>query len=463
MRPYFPATIACLAMIVPPALRAADDAPIPIGVAEIDVTPEGPIRLNGYGNRLKESEGVEQRLRAKALAIGGDDGEGPSVLLAVDNCGVSAAIADEVAGRLQREVGLPRDRLAICSSHTHAGPCLTGVLPVIFGAEIPADQHARIDAYTRTLVDRLENVARAALADRAPGRLAWGRGSVGFAANRRGLKDDRWTGFVPDSGGPVDHDFPLLRATGLDGKVRAVLVGYACHCTTLGGDFNRVAGDWAGYAQEAIERDHPGALALVVIGCGADANPKPRGTLEQARDHGEAIAAEARRLLETTLTPLPGKVEARLSRIELPFATLPTRADWENRAGEPKAVGLHARIQLERLDRGETLPTTLPYIIQTWTFGDRLAMVFLAGEVVVDYSLRLKRELDPARLWVNAYANDVPCYIASDRVLREGGYEVDTSMLYYGRPTRLALGSEDRIVRTVHDLLPESFRSGPGP
>ena len=35
----------------------------------------------------------------------------------------------------------------------------------------------------------------------------------------------------------------------------------------------------------------------------------------------------------------------------------------------------------------------LPYTIQTLTFGDQLTMVFLAGEVVVDYALRLKKEL----------------------------------------------------------------------
>ena len=61
-------------------------------------------------------------------------------------------------------------------------------------------------------------------------------------------------------------------------------------------------------------------------------------------------------------------------------------------------------------------------------------MVFLAGEVVADYGLRLKRELDPARLWVNAYSNDVAFYVASKRLIPEGGYEVDRSMVFYGQP-----------------------------
>jgi len=114
---------------------------------------------------------------------------------------------------------------------------------------------------------------------------------------------------------------------------------------------------------------------------------------------------------------------------------------------------------LRRLDRGEKLPTELPYLVQTWNFGNELAMAFLPGEVVVDYSLRLKREYDPKRLWVNAYANDVPCYIPSKRVWREGGYEGGAAMIYYDRPTRLAEGTEDLIVAAVHKLMPWEFEA----
>jgi hypothetical protein len=138
---------------------------------------------------------------------------------------------------------------------------------------------------------------------------------------------------------------------------------------------------------------------------------------------------------------------------------LPTRTQWEERASKPGIIGYHAKKNLARLDRGERIPTTLPYSVQTWTFGDELAMVFLPGEVVIDYQLRLKREFDASRLWVNAYANDVPCYIPSRRILAEGGYEAEDSLWYYDRPARLATSSEDRIIRAVDDLLPRKFRA----
>jgi hypothetical protein len=65
----------------------------------------------------------------------------------------------------------------------------------------------------------------------------------------------------------------------------------------------------------------------------------------------------------------------------------------------------------------------------------------------------LKREFAGARpVWVAGYANDVMAYIPSERVLKEGGYEADSSMIYYGQPGIWAPGLEDKIVGKVHEL-----------
>jgi hypothetical protein len=326
---------------------------------------------------------------------------------------------------------------------------LKGFAPNIFGAQLPPEQQERVERYTRELTEALEKVALKALDERRPARLSRGLGQANFAANRR------------TKGGPVDHDLPAVFVTALDGTLRAVFASYACHCTTLGGDFNQICGDWAGYAQEAIERAHPGATALIALGCAGDANPDPRHTLDLARQYGQEIAAAVDTILARSLTPVSGKLTCRTKQLELPFDTIPTRAEWQARAEETNYAGSHARLNLARLDRGEKLPTKLPYQVQTWAFGAGLLMVFLPGEVVVDYSLRLKREFDAARLWINAYANDVPCYIPSRRIWREGGYEGGGAMIFYDRPTRLAEGTEDLIVSALHELATRSFLAEP--
>ena len=432
-------------------LSAADPTTWMVGAAKVDITPDYPVRLNGYGGRRTEVEGVEQRLFAKAIAFG-SDADQPAVLLTVDNCGVPGSMRDELVKRLGAKTRVVGERVAICSSHTHSAPMLVGIGitefgAALFGTDVPADHWERIQRYTRDLTDLLEKVALAALADRQPATLAWGVGHVGFAHNRR------ITAFRPE-----DHSLPVLRVTGADGKVRALLTSYACHCTTTG--FNKFHADWAGCAQEYLEKEFPGAIALTAIGCGADQNPSPRGKYENAIEHGQALGAEARRLAGgKTLKPLTSPLECRTRQILLPFGPLPTRAEWEAKTGDKsRTVAYHAKMQLAKLDRGIALPVALPYLVQVWNFGPELAMVFLSGEVVVDYALRLKRELDAERLWVNSYANDVPAYIPSERVLQEGGYEGGSAMLVDDWPGPFAPGVEDRIVSTVHELMPAAFK-----
>jgi putative membrane-bound dehydrogenase-like protein len=423
----------------------AADQLVRVGAAKVDITPSYPIRLQGYAARKTEATNAAQRIFAKALAIGDKE---PALFLTVDNCGVQGTMVDDLAKRLQKD-GVKPERITLCSSHTHSAPAVNGFAPNLYVQDLPPEDQGHIDRYTKELADKLEQVARAALKDRRPGKLAWSQGEVRFAKNRR------------TEGGPVDHALPVLRVTDADGRIRAIIANYACHCTTLGGGFNQFHGDWAGYAQEFIERDHTGAVALISIGCGADSNPSPRGTLEHARQYGEELAREVKNLLGRTFIPLPGTIECRARQIQLPFQKHFTRAEWEERAKQPGIVGYHAKKNLQRLDRGETLPSTLPYRVHTWNFGDDLAMVFLAGEVVVDYSLRLKKEFDATRLWVTAYANDVPCYIPSPRILQEGGYEAEGSLWYYDRPARLAPESEELIIKTVHELLPKKLVHDP--
>jgi putative membrane-bound dehydrogenase-like protein len=444
-RPALVVFIVCLCPATP--VFAADEPGVRAGVAAVDITPDYPVRLSGFGFRREESTGVTQRIWAKALAIASQgEGQQPAVVLTVDNLGVPLSMTREVAERLKNQGKLEPARLAITSTHTHTAPMLTGVAPTLFGMPIPPEHQARIERYTRELTDKLEQVALAALADLKPAKLEFGVGAVDFAINRR------------TPGGPVDHDLPVLAVRGPDGALRAVYVSYACHCVTLAD--NQISGDWAGYVQEAFAKSHPDAMVLTSVGCGADSNPSSGVTGDKhavAADQGAQIAREIERLVKQPLTPLDQPIASQTGEIELMFDTHPTRDEWHERAKREDAVGHHARVQLAKLDRGEQLQTVLAYPIQTWAFGDQLAMVFLPGEVVVDYSLRLKGEFDRSRLWVNGYSNDVPCYIPSERILKEGGYEGGDAMIYYDRPTKLAACIEQKIIDEIHRQVPAKF------
>ena len=147
-----------------------------------------------------------------------------------------------------------------------------------------------------------------------------------------------------------------------------------------------------------------------------------------------------------------------LRRVALPFDKIPSKEALEADATQPGHIGKNAKIQLAKIAKLGALPPALDYPVQTWRFGDDLVIVFLAGEVVVDYAIRLKEEYDPNRIWIVAYSNDAPCYIPSERILREGGYEAEGAMLYYAWPSRLKPGVEDLIVRTVESMIPDGFK-----
>jgi neutral ceramidase len=436
----------------------ASEGTVTVGVAKLDITPDLPIRLSGYQNRPTEAARAETRLFARALAIGSDD-EKPVVLITAELIGIGAETSDQVAAALQAKHGIDRSRIALSATHVHSGPALTDAIPFMFSKDLPPDESDRIARYTATLREKLIQVAEAALADRKAGRLAWSEGRVDFAAQRRVVVDGMWKTFGVVPQGPVDHALPVLRATNERGDVRAVFINYACHCTTLTGGDNFVHHDWAGDAARRIEAANAGAVALVALGCGADANPNPRGA-EAVAGHGAKVAAEVKRLLTAPLRPLGPITATSFRTIELPFDRVVPREELAKRAADRSkiAAAYAASKFLERLDAGRPLPKSVPYPIQTWAFGSELAMVFLGGEVVSEYSLRLKRELDGSRLWVNAYSNSLPCYIPSKRMVPEGGYEVDSSMDYYAWPTRLASGTEDQIIQTVQQMVPAGFR-----
>ncbi len=446
---------ACVGNIV---VADSQPDPIPVGAAKVDITPDYPVRLSGYGSRKNWSEGVEQKLWARALVIGDKD---PVAVVTVDSIAVPRNIAEAAAQQLDEKFGMGRARVVLAGTHSHSAPHPSRTyLPTIFSIPLTEEEWQVVDRYGEQMLRGIVSAVSAAMEARKPCRLSWSQGMVGFAKNRRKMADGKWQGFGDQSGGAVDHTLPLLAAHDAEDKVVAMLVNYACHCTTISTvskSFNHICGDWAGYASVGMEQDQPGAVGLVMIGCGADANPANRGKLSVAKEHGAALADEVKRLLAGEMAALHGLPETKFQFVDLPLEKPPSRAEIERTAADEKQrsqVRNLAKRFLTQLDAGEPLATSVSLPVQTWRFGDALDMVFLGGEVVVDYALRLKQIYGPDKLWVSAYCNDVPCYIPSVRILDEGGYEADSSMVYYAKPNRFRPQVEETLVEAITKMLP---------
>jgi len=419
------------------------------GLARAIITPQKSLWMAGYASRKKPSEGTVQELYAKALAL--EDYAGKrAVLVTSDLLGLPASVSHNIAERVEKQHHLERDQLLLSSSHTHCGPVIGEMLRIMY--PMNSQQWADVEAYTSELEDKVVSLVGTALKSLRPARLGFGHGDAGFAMNRRArTKDEVAIGVNKD--GPVDHDVPVLRVDDKHGKLRAVVFGYACHNTTAR-DFLQFNGDYAGYAQAWLEKRYPGAVALFIAGCGGDANPYPRGTIELAQQHGEELAAAVEKVLVGELQPIHGPLKTTCGEFPLAFATPPGREELQAQL-ENNDVYHHnwAEAMLKILNRDGHLPTEYPYPLEIWQFSQDLTLIALGGEVVVDYDLRLKKELGARKLWVAAYCNDVFAYIPSLRVLREGGYEGGGAMVYYGQPGPFAPTVEETIIGKVHDLM----------
>ncbi|MAG94668.1 MAG: hypothetical protein CMJ48_13115 [Planctomycetaceae bacterium] len=374
------------------------------GSATVKITPERALYMAGYAARKEPAEGTEQELFGKAVAL--DDGAGNRVVfVTLDLIGVNEELRSGVAAEVEKRFALPPGALLMNASHTHCGPA--------YGRDDAKD-------YFESLQQKLVALVGLSLERLQPATLSYSFARASVAMNRR---TPSATGYRnhPNPEGLVDHAVPVLSVRDPEeGTLRTVVFGYACHNTTMG--FRKWLGDYAGYAQEYFEKDHPGVTALFMMGCGGDQNPYPRSELKYARMHGRTLATAVEAAIEVNQrTPrhqreVHGPLRYALETVELEFAT-PDRPDF-------------------------------PYPVQVIRFGDDLLLIALGNEVVVDYSLRLKHELtqpEGPAVWVAGYSNVYSGYIPSRRVLLEGGYEAKS------RPWKPSL--EERIIGKVHELV----------
>jgi hypothetical protein len=420
------------------------------GSAKVAITPTESIWMAGFGARDHPSEGVLHDLWAKALVLQ-DPGGQRAALVTLDVCGIDRALSLDIRERIKERHGLERAEVVLACSHTHSGPVVGKNLITMY----PLDtvQRERVAEYSTRFRDRVVEVVGEAIARNEPVTLAWDVGRCSFAVNRRNNDQAK----VPELReqlalvGPEDHDVPVLRATGRDGTIKAVAFGYACHCTTL--SYYMLNGDYAGFAQIAIEKMYPGSVALFWAGCGADQNPLPRGTPELAERYGEELARSVELVLAGPMKPVRGALRVADEEISLAFGEIPAREDWVRRASsENRFEAARAKALLETIERDGGLSSTYPYPVQIWRFGDSFDWVFLGGEVVVDYAHRIKRNLGSDRTWVAGYCNDVMAYIPSLRVLKEGGYEGGGAMVYYGLPASWSEKVEEQVIEAVRKL-----------
>ena len=403
------------------------------GSASEVITPEIEIWMAGYGGRKQPAQGTIHDLHVKALAL--EDTEGSrSVIVTADLIGTTRDFSNRVASRIGKRYKLNRENIFINSSHTHCGPETR--VPHMF--YIPSGWSEEIDEYLVFLEDRFVKVISRALDSLEPAEISFTTAKpVPFAVSRR-LPTPEGIAYRsgPSSyytGGPRDDISPVLTVTGMDGTVRTILFGYACHPITLNIDY--YCGDYPGFAQLYAEKEFPGATAMFMQGCAGQLVPNARYQIEYAEGHGHALADAVIKAVNSDRTPVTGTLASAYEEIPLEFEPLPDRATLEAQAAsDNETTRKKAIYYLTKLDNGEPVDTVLPWPFQTMRIGDGILLVGLSGEAVVEYSVKFKSAFPVYDfVWVAGYTNHVFGYLPTWRIQREGGYEGGTS--YSHMPT----------------------------
>ena len=421
------------------------------GLAKVVITPQKAVWLAGYGTK-REPDGKLHDLWMKALAL--EDGEGHrSVLITSDFQGVPKEMSDQAFDRINQKFGLARHQILFTFSHNHCGPRLGNDLIDYY--PVDDDQVRLVEEYTAEMVTHVVDLVGESLSNLAPATLRLGEGRATFAVNRRNNREADVPSMI-ERGiplvGPVDHTVPVMTVTRLDGRLEAIVFGYACHPTTL--NFLTWCGDYPGFAQQELEEKHPGTMALFLNTCGGDQNPLPRRTVELCRKYGHQLAVGVEEALSRPLTPITSQLRTAFELVELPYLKTVTRQELETFATENNAIRARwATRLLKRLDAGDEFETSYPYPVHAWRLGQEMLLIGQGAETVVDYALRFKAEFGPGT-WVCGYVDDMISYIPSRRVREEGGYEGGSNLYEYGRPALRWSGDvEDRITTSVKKLV----------
>lgn len=421
-----------------------------VGVAKAIITPRTPVWLAGYGSK-RVPEGKLHDLWMKILAL--EDAEGRrAVLVTSDHMGIPKAMYENMAKAIHERFGLERSQVMFTFSHNHCSPRLAGDLVDYYPEE--AAQEALVEDYTRLMEARTVETVGEALSKLAPANLAIGAGVCTFAVNRRENREADLPAIIASGRpfkGPVDHSVPLLTVK-RNGQLLAVLFGYACHPTTL--SFTYYCGDYPGFAQLELEKNHPGLVAMFINTCGGDQNPLPRRTVELCEKYGHMLAQSVEKALPQATQTIAPRLRTAFEFVELAYQKVVTREELQ--AGLSHKSAIYARWAcrlLKKLDAGEKFASSYPYPVHAWKMGENLLIIGLGGEAVVDYALRFKKEFGP-NTWTCGYTDTLVAYIPSRRVWEEGGYEGGPYLYEYGHPAlRWASDVEDRVAAAVHRVV----------
>ncbi|MCK4749008.1 MAG: neutral/alkaline non-lysosomal ceramidase N-terminal domain-containing protein, partial [Bacteroidales bacterium] len=372
---------------------------------EINITPENPIIMSGYGSRDQPFKGVHDSIYAQAIYLKNRTDE--ALIITADLIGFSHENVKLIKGMIREKTGIPENKMFITAAHNHGGP-VNGT----YGTDPPSD----VKEYVDELHSKLVQIADEAQHHIVPVRIGYKKGECMMNINRRAVysEGEVWLGRNPE--GVCDHDLDIVKFCDLQDNLLAVFVNYPCHGTCTGQDNYLITGDWPGISARMLkemlheEMLHEEVIVMVTAGASADINPiyGPNNNFRETNAVAYGVASEARRLVSACIATESTELLTAQTAIKLPG-----KKRWES------------SLPQESVPDGE---------VELFFSGIRIGnimMIGISGELFTEIGLDVKNG-SVTNTMILTHCNGASGYICTDQAFEEGGYEPQVSHLMPG-------------------------------
>ncbi len=419
----------CVVLLILHIFCPACQAAIKGGCARVDITPPVGVWLSGYSSRNKPSEGISDKLYAKAIVL--DDGQNKIAIVSADLLWFPLEITAEIRGIVKKKTGIPESNILICATHTHFGPKIDKIRK-----DWPDTPTSKVDkSYVQKLTKRIADSISTAAKNLKPVKLGVVKGDISeIVYNRRTKRPDgkvAMTFRLPPADpnlvfGPIDPQVAILRVEDTSGALVGAIVNYACHpvCgATDNQEFYSISADYPGYTARVVEQME-GGICLFALGTAGNMNPvRIEGENHRSRI-GKALGGEVLRRLQFVSTSDDFTLKALKKSV-----TLPIKKD----------------LPPERISDEDKAKKALTTEIQVLRIGD-IYILGLPGEVLVEVGLEIKKKAGIENLFIISLSNDACGYVCLSQAYEEGGYEP-------GWGTNLAKGAGEIVIKEALNII----------
>ena len=388
------------------------------GAAKVNITPETPIPMSGYGSRKEVFQGVHDSLYVTAIVFQNESNQ--SVLITADLIGFSHSFYKETGQEIEKATGINKDFILLSANHTHGGP-----ENMTYSDDVSQD----VKNYVRTLQQNIIKAVVQAKKNLQPVRIGMGKGTCTMNINRRARFADGNIGLGRNPDGPCDHDVSVVRIDDLNRNPVAIIVNWPCHGTVTGPGNYLINGDWPGATARYVENVFGSKVAVpVTAGASADINPiyGPNSKFRDIEAIGMLLGEEVARVVNSTVTFPNGQVEA---------FTLTVMANGK--------MPLESNAPDQKLEPSESVPINLAVL----KVGN-VVFAGVSGELMTEIGMRIKEESPYKNTVIITHCNGSSGYLCTNRSYPLGGYEIKVSRTMPGTEYLIS----DNLLRMINAL-----------